>query len=118
MTQAARSIDPADVPDVIVNYLKSHQARDLDAAVAYYTPDASVTDEGRTYSGPAAIRDWLARSASEFTYTTQMTGALMVDPSHYDVTHHLEGNFPGGVVDLHFRFELRDGLIARLLIEP
>ncbi len=42
----------------------------------------------------------------------------MVDDSHYDARHHLEGNFPGGVVDLHFRFTLRDGQIARLVIEP
>jgi hypothetical protein len=34
------------------------------------------------------------------------------------VVHHLEGDFPGGVVDLHFRFTLRDALIARLVIEP
>jgi hypothetical protein len=33
------------------------------------------------------------------------------------VTHHLEGNFPGGQVDLHFRFTLRDGAIADLVIE-
>jgi hypothetical protein len=32
--------------------------------------------------------------------------------------HHLEGDFPGGVADLHFRFTLRDGLISRLVIEP
>ena len=31
---------------------------------------------------------------------------------------HLEGNFPGGTVDLTNRFDLRDGLIARLEIVP
>ena len=31
---------------------------------------------------------------------------------------HLEGNFPGGTVDLTNRFGLRDGLIARLEIVP
>ena len=41
-----------------------------------------------------------------------------VDVDHYDVTHHLEGNFPGGQVDLHYRFALSDGVIARLVIEP
>jgi len=30
-----------------------------------------------------------------------MTGAAMADEDHYDVTHHLEGNFPGGQVGLH-----------------
>jgi len=32
--------------------------------------------------------------------------------------HHLEGNFPGGVADLQFKFTLRDGRISRLTIEP
>jgi hypothetical protein len=31
---------------------------------------------------------------------------------------HLEGDFPGGVADLHFRFALDGALISRLVIEP
>jgi ketosteroid isomerase-like protein len=117
MSNSPRSIDPAELPEVIGCYLKAHQARDIDVAVRSYTPDATVTDEGRTYYGPEEIRSWLSRSASEFTYTIQMTGATMVDDDHYDVTHHLDGNFPGGQVDLHFRFTLRGGAIAQLVIE-
>jgi hypothetical protein len=30
-------------------------------------------------------------------------------------THHLEGNFPGGTVDLDFTFTLDDNLITRLV---
>lgn len=30
----------------------------------------------------------------------------------------LDGDFPGGVADLHYRFTLADGLISRLAIEP
>jgi hypothetical protein len=47
-----------------------------------------------------------------------MTGASKLGADRYDVTHHLEGNFPGGTVDLHFRFTLRNGKITRLVIEP
>jgi hypothetical protein len=108
---------PDELPEVITSYLKAHQARDLDTAIGRYTDDASVTDEGRTYRGPNEIRAWLSRSASEFTYTIEMTGATKLGDDRYDVTHHLEGNFPGGSVDLHFRFTLCDGKIARLVIE-
>lgn len=31
---------------------------------------------------------------------------------------HLEGNFPGGVADLAYRFTLRHGLIEHLEIAP
>ncbi|WP_234319761.1 hypothetical protein [Streptomyces sp. KE1] len=34
------------------------------------------------------------------------------------VTQHLKGDFPGGTVDLHYRFTLDQGLISRLDIAP
>jgi ketosteroid isomerase-like protein len=109
--------DLDELPEVITSYLKAHQSRDLDTAIERYTDDASVTDEGRTYNGPDEIRAWLSRSASEFTYTIEITAATKLDDDRYDVTHHLEGNFPGGKVDLQFRFTLHDGKIAMLVIE-
>ncbi|MEU1841223.1 nuclear transport factor 2 family protein [Micromonospora chersina] len=114
----ANPIAPDQLPAPITRYLAAHQARDLDTAVALYTPGASVTDEGRTHQGPEQIHAWLARSAGEYTYTTELTAAAKVDDQHYDAVHHLEGDFPGRTADLHFRFTMRDGLIARLVIEP
>jgi hypothetical protein len=118
MSEAPQAVDPAGLPEIITSYLKAHQVRDLGAAMQSYEPGATVTDEGRTYHGPAEIRAWLSRSASEYTYTIEMTGAAKIGDDRYDVTHHLEGNFPGGTADLHFRFTLRNGKIARLVIEP
>lgn len=118
MSQTPQAVGPAELPEIITSYLKAHQVRDLGAAMQSYDPGATVTDEGRTYHGPAEIRAWLSRSASEYTYTIEMTGATKIGGDRYDVTHHLEGNFPGGTADLHFRFTLRNGKIARLVIEP
>jgi ketosteroid isomerase-like protein len=111
-------IAPDELPEAITTYLPAHRARDLDTAMAHYSADAAVTDEARTYRGTDQIRAWLATSATQYTYTVKLTGALRIDGDHYDARHHLEGNFPGGVADLHFRFTLRDGLIASLVIEP
>jgi ketosteroid isomerase-like protein len=118
MTEQGKTVELAELPETITSYLKAHEARDLDAAIGSYTSDATVTDEGRIYRGPDEIRAWLSRSAGEYTYTIEMIGATEIDQYHYDVTHHLEGNFPGGQVDLRFRFSLRDGAISRLVIEP
>ena len=118
MSDDRQPIDPSELPDVITTYLKAHQARDVDVAVGCCAPGASVTDEGHTHRGRDEIRAWLARAASEYTYTMEMTGAERVDADRYDVVHHLEGNFPGGQVDLHFRFTLHDGAITQLVIEP
>jgi ketosteroid isomerase-like protein len=111
-------IAPGELPAVITAYLAAHQARDLDAVTTYYTADGVAVDEGRTYHGPEEIRAWLARSASEYTYTITLIRAAEIDESHYDVLYHLEGDFPGNVVDLHFRFTLRGTFIARLVIDP
>jgi ketosteroid isomerase-like protein len=111
-------ISPEQLPEAINTYLAAHRARDIDTAVQHYTDDATVIDEGRTYHGPDQIRDWLQRSAGEYTYTITLTGAQKVDNERYVAIHHVEGNFPGGVVDLRFRFTLRDGSISRLAIEP
>jgi ketosteroid isomerase-like protein len=118
MTTTPTPIDPAQLPEVIIAFLAAHQAGDIARALGGYRPDATVTDDGKTYHGHDEIRAWLSRSATEFTYTVEMTGATKLDRDHFDATHHLEGNFPGGQVDLHCRFALRDGEIAELVIEP
>ena len=118
MSDTPKTINPGELPELISGYLKAHEVRDVDTAMRSYALDAAVTDEGRTYVGADEIRAWLGRSASEFTYTIEMIGAAQLDDTHYDVVHHLEGNFPGGQVDLHFRFTLNEtGEIAALTIE-
>lgn len=77
-----------------------------------------MTDEGTTYRGDSHIRDRLDRAASDYTYTIDLTAAAKVDKNRYTATHHLEGDFPGGVADPRFRFTPRDGRIARPIIEP
>jgi ketosteroid isomerase-like protein len=118
MTSSTDTIPPSQLPELISRYLVAHRARDLDTAVGCYTEDATVIDEGNTYTGPQEIRNWLATSASEYTYTVELTGARRIDDQTYVATHHLEGDFPGGVADLQFTFRLREGRIAALTIEP
>jgi ketosteroid isomerase-like protein len=118
VTSSAQTISPNQLPASITSYLVAHQARDLDTATGYYTEDAVAVDEGRTYRGPEQIRAWLATAASEYTYTIELTGARRIDDQHYVAIHHLEGDFPGGVADLQFKFTLRDGRISGLTIEP
>jgi ketosteroid isomerase-like protein len=117
MTDNTQTIDLTELPRTIADYLAAHRARDTDTAISYFTSDAAVTDDGKTYHGTAGIHTWLDRSAREYTYTIELTGAEKIDDEHYTAINHLEGDFPGGVVDLHFRFTLHDGRIARLVIE-
>ncbi|WP_193046531.1 nuclear transport factor 2 family protein [Mycolicibacterium baixiangningiae] len=110
--------DWVDLPDAVRTYLAAHRVRDVDTAIATFTADAVVTDEGRTYRGRDEIVDWLGAAAREYTFTTDFTDATVTGGAYADVVQHLEGDFPGGVADLHFRFTLDGGLISRLIIEP
>ncbi|GAA1695745.1 nuclear transport factor 2 family protein [Streptomyces yatensis] len=118
MTDDTTPFDATDLPDVVKRYLKAHNEHDLPAASAALTPDATVIDDGRTYEGIPAIERWLDRATSEYTYTTTLIGAEQDGPDRYTVTQRLEGDFPGGTVDLRYRFLLDQGLISHLTIAP
>jgi len=106
------------LPAVITAYLAAHRARDVETALAVFTADAVVRDDGHTYRGTGEIRGWLDSAGAEYTFTTSLTGVSSTDAAHYDVRQRLEGDFPGGVVDLHYRFTLRGAAVSELVIEP
>lgn len=112
------SIQPGELPSTIRGYLTAHTAHDVDAALRAFSPTAVVVDDGATYRGSDEIRRFLAKAGVEFSYTTELVGAERVDDTHWVATHRLEGDFPGGVVELGYRFAMADGLIAELVIAP
>jgi hypothetical protein len=102
------------LPDSVSSYLAARAAEDVDRALSTFTPSAEVTDDGRTYSGTAAIRTFLTTAGAQFEYTSTLVGVERLDDEVWIAHHRIEGNFPGGVADLAYRFELSGGLIARL----
>ncbi|KUI43840.1 DUF4440 domain-containing protein [Mycobacterium sp. IS-1590] len=106
-----------ELPWAVATYLTAHRD-DVTTALTAFTVDAAVTDEGHTYHGHGEIADWLRNAAGEYTYSMELVSATRFGGAHLDVLQHLEGDFPGGVADLHFRFTLDGELIARLVIEP
>ncbi|MDX6228782.1 MAG: hypothetical protein QOI76_2172 [Frankiales bacterium] len=103
-------------PEVNSRYLKAADARDTRALVACFTHDGTVLDEGHTYRGHDQISAWRNGQAAKYRYTTQVTGSQPVSVDVFRVNARIEGDFPGGVVDLTFDFTLADGLIADLSI--
>ncbi len=99
------------MPTTITEYLAS-------PSLSLYADDAVVTDDGKTYRGRDKIRDWLSTAAVEYTYTTELVSTRQLDANTYVVVNHLEGNFPGGAVDLQYTFTLENDLITRLVIAP
>ncbi len=109
------------LPDTIKTFMTALDAREVDPLLATLTTDAVVTDEGHDYRGHDEIGAWVSTAAAEYTYTTAFTGASVLERqigTTVDVQQHLEGDFPGGVADLHYRFTLDGAAISRVVIEP
>ena len=84
--------------------------------VQLFEPNAEVLDDGQLYSGHPEIMKWLTGPASEFTTISSRLGVeTTIDSTVIRVR--IEGNFPGGCVDLRFQFvESESGRIASLAI--
>lgn len=109
---------PTDLPTTIHDFLAAHVARDTAAAARAFSPDPVVEDEGRTYRGADELLEFLTKAGSQYTYTTALVGAEQVDAARWVVVVRLEGDFPGGVAELRYRFTLVDDRIAGLVIAP
>jgi hypothetical protein len=93
------------LPTVVEKYFVQMDGDDKLAVADLFAPGAYVTDNGTTYRGDGEIRSWLSGEASEFTTTsrrlvTETSGSSVI------VVLRVEGNFPGGVVDLTIDFLL------------
>ncbi len=76
-----------------------------------------MKDEGHTYKGRAAIKEWKTDASAKYEYTCEPFACEEKDGKKV-VTSHLVGNFPGSPVDLRFFFKLEGDKIASLEIIP
>ena len=104
------------VPTTVRGFLAASTVHDADAASSFLVEDVVVVDQGETFRGHHEVLAFVRDAGAEFEYTTEQTGARRVDDDHWVVTLRLEGTFPGGVADLDYRFTLRGGLVAELVI--
>lgn len=113
-----QSNDRSAVPHAITAYQTAHDRRDAVTALAQFTVDAIIVDDGRTYEGAGGVETLLQKAGSEYSYTRTLISAEETTTDCWRVTNHLEGNFPGGQVDLSYEFFLVNSLIESLAIAP
>lgn len=106
-----------ELPKVIAAYFTADKARDAAVIAECFTRDAVVVDEGNTYSGRDAIRQWMANASTQYSYTAEPF-ALSQEGGRTIVSSHLVGNFPGSPVDLRYLFVIDGDQIAELEIVP
>jgi hypothetical protein len=103
-------------PAAIQRYFTAQITRDWTTQVELFAQDAVVIDEGHTMRGSNEIRAWRADTASRYEYTTEVRNVDAIGDGQYLASAHLEGNFPGGTADLHYRFDIENDQIQRLEI--
>lgn len=112
------TVEYTELPTAVQGFADGWQAREADAVDALFTDDAVVTDEGRTHRGRTEIRAWIDESINLFSTTLTFLGAREVNGT-VGASYRLEGDFPGGVVDLEYRFRLDEqGRIVELDFAP
>src|SRR5690349_24951445 len=109
---------PLQMREPLTRYFEYDALRDVEAIVAVFADDATVTDEGETWQGLAEIRAWQLGPASAYTYRTELRNTEQLGPDRYLVTGRLSGNFPGGTADLTWDFTIAGNKISRLVIAP
>ena len=103
-----------DLPEPIVAYFVADK-EPAEAIARCFTENAVVKDEGQTYRGRAAIKQWKADASTKYQYTSEPFACEQKD-GKFVVTSRLTGNFPGSPVNLRFFFGLDGDKIASLEI--
>jgi uncharacterized protein (TIGR02246 family) len=102
-----------EIPNVISRYVAATNARDVEAMTACFAPDATVRDEGRSYSGRAEIRAWETEVTEKYGVTSELLEAER-DGEALRASMQVSGNFPGSPAVLRYDFRIKDGLISQL----
>ena len=103
-----------DLPKPIAAYFAADKAG-AEAVSQCFTENAVVKDEGQTYRGRAAIKQWKADVSAKYQYTSEPLACAQKE-GKFVVTSRLTGNFPGSPVNLRFCFGLEGDKIASLEI--
>jgi hypothetical protein len=99
--------------DLIDAYFELAARTDVAPYLALFADDATVTDEGRTWTGLAEIRAWRTE-VPLVRYTVQ---SIEHTAGGELARVEIAGDFPGSPVQLSFVFEFAgDGKISRLAI--
>lgn len=103
------------LPAPIERYVQIANSGTPEAASECFAPDATVYDEGQTYRGLAAIKDWMAATKEKYGHT--VAPLEFAERGGQNVLKaRLTGNFPGSPISVNFSFVLANGRIHSLEI--
>jgi hypothetical protein len=103
------------LPVPIERYVQIANSDTPEAVPECFAPDAIVRDEGQTYQGVAAIKNWMAATKKKYGHT--ITPLELTEHGSQSVLKaRLAGSFPGSPITVSFNFMLGGGKIRSLAI--
>ena len=103
------------LPDNIESLIQAQNNLDSTAFAEHFTNEATVADEGHTYSGRAKIKEWIQQATEKYRMQTKPIDYQQSDTSAI-LTVEVTGTFPGSPIVLHYHLGLEDTLISSLSI--
>lgn len=103
------------LPGPIAAYFAAEKNADPEALSRCFGPDGTVHDEGGTFTGPVAIKDWNTAARAKYHHTVEPLRVVDRDGTTV-VIGRVSGDFPGSPVELEHLFTLRGNRIASLKI--
>ncbi len=105
------------LPAVVTAYLRAHRSRDVAAALRIYRGGGRHRRRShRPWTG--GHRRVVEQRRKRVHVLHHLHRRTVPDAAHVDVVQRLEGDIPGGVADLHYRFTLDGDRICDLVIAP
>jgi ketosteroid isomerase-like protein len=99
----------------MASYFAADRAGDADALARCFTNDGVVKDEGGTFTGSAAIKQWNEEARAKYHYTVEPLSVMERD-ARIVVVGKVAGDFPGSPVNLQHIFRVAGNKIASLEI--
>ncbi|WP_040006001.1 nuclear transport factor 2 family protein [Fibrisoma limi] len=103
------------LPDNIEGLIQAQNEQDSTRFSQYFTANATVSDEGASYSGRAEIEQWIQQATEKYQMQTKPIDYQQSDTSAV-LTVEVTGTFPGSPIVLHYHLGLEDTLIRSLKI--
>lgn len=103
------------LPNNIEGLIQAQNNSDSATFATYFTENATVSDEGSTYSGREAIEQWIQQAMQK--YTMQLTPVNFNQSGTSGIlTVEVTGSFPGSPAIMQYHLALDGALIRSLKI--
>jgi len=108
-------INIVKLPTVLVALITAQNEHNSQAFAEAFTNDALVHDEGKVYSGKAAIKTW--NEGTNKKYNTRLEPEAMQEKgAEIILTVLVSGTFEGSPITLEYHFRIKDSKIIYLNI--